>query len=158
MSHVDGQKSLDPYIHFKAGMKDLFRFDQVRLVNILGSIQYGLLYAFVFFFAGIGIESVFPKYNPIAKFKTLASQVTLQCIVIIIVIFYARKLVEAIPGIITFFPKAFNQQNLLRHGFIPYGIDEFKGEAMMSIILIGTSVNLLKKIGRLADLGEMKFL
>ncbi len=158
MSKVPGEKSLDPYTHFTAGMKDFFRFDQVRFVNIFGSIQYGLLYAVVFFFAGIGIESIFPKYSSSASFKTIAIQVILQCILLTIVIFYARKFVEAIPGILSFFPKLFDKNNLLRHGFIPYGVEEYKGEMMMSIILIGTSVNLLKKIGRLAELGEKKFL
>lgn len=158
MSHVDGEKSMNPYIHFRAGMKDFFRLDQVRFVNIFGSIQYGLLYAVVFFFAGIGIESIFPKYNSAANFKTLALQVILQCIVLTIIIFYSRKFVEAIPGILSFFPSIFNKDNLLKHGFIPYGVEEYKGEMMMSIILIGTSVNLLKKIGRMAEIGEKKFL
>ena len=158
MSQVYGQKSLDPAIHFKAGIKDLFRFDKVRLVNIMGSIQYSLLYAIVFFFAGILIESMFPKFNPTASFETLVYEVILQCILTAITIFYARKFVEAIPGLISFFPQTFNSQKLIDHGFIPYGIDEFKGEAMMSIVLIGTEVNLLKKIGRLAILGTKKFL
>lgn len=158
MSHVNGESSLDPYVHFRAGMTDVFRVDQVRLTNILGSIQYGVLYAIVFFFAGIFIESLFPKYIATASFRTLALQVVLQCIVLTIVIFYARKIVESIPGLITFFPKKVDEAKLIAHGFIPYGIEEYKGETMMSIILVGTSVNLLKKIGRLADLGEKKFL
>ena len=73
-------------------------------------------------------------------------------------IFYARKIVESIPGFITFFPKKVDEAKLIAHGFIPYGSEEYKGETMMSIILVGTSVNLLKKIGRLATLGEKKFL
>lgn len=158
MSHVDGEKSLNPYIHFTAGMKDFFRLDKVRLVNILGSIQYGLLYAIVFFFAGIAIESVFPKYSPTAAFRTLALQVLLQCIVLTIVIFYARKFIESIPGLMTFFPNKVDEQKLIDHGLVPYSLDEYKGETMMSIILIGVSVNLLKKIERLAELGEKKFL
>lgn len=158
MSHVDGQKSLDPATHFKAGMKDFFRVDQVRLINILGNIQYGLLYAIVFFFIGILIEQLFPKYSPTASFERLAVEVTLQCIVIAIAIFYARKLVESIPGFASFFPRVFNEQKLLQDGLVPYSIDEYKGETMMSIILVGTSLNLLKKIGRLTVLGVKRFL
>lgn len=158
MSHVDGEKSLDPYTHFTAGMKDFFRLDKVRLINILGSVQYGLLYAIVFFFAGIAIESIFPKYNPTESFRTIALQVLLQCIILTIIIFYARKLVESIPGLMTFFPNKINTEKLIEHGLVPYSLDEYKGETMMSIILVGTSVNLLKKIGRMAELGEKKFL
>jgi hypothetical protein len=158
MSHVQGEKSLDPATHFKAGMKDFFRVDQVRFINILGNIQYGLLYAIIFFFTGIFIEEIFPKYSPTASFKRLAVEVTLQCIVIAIAIFYARKLVESIPGIPSFFPNFFNESKLLQDGLVPYSIAEYKGETMMSIILIGTSINLLKKIGRLTVLGTERFL
>ena len=157
MSHVDGEKSLDPYVHFTAGMKDFFRVDNVRLVNILGSVQYGLLYAIVFFFAGVGIETVFPKYSASATFRTLALQVLLQCIVLTIVIFYARKFIESIPGLMTFFPNKINTEKLIEHGLVPYSLDEYKGETMMSIILVGVSTNLLKKIERLAVLGEKKY-
>ena len=55
MSYVPGDKSVDPRVHFMAGMKDLLRFDKVRLVNILGSVQYGIAYTLAFFIAGIGI-------------------------------------------------------------------------------------------------------
>lgn len=157
MSHVDGERSLNPYVHFKSGMKDFFRVDNVRLVNILGSIQYGLLYAIVFFFGGIFIETLFPKYSPTIGFRTLALQVLLQCIVLTILIFYARKLIESIPGFMTFFPNKVNEEKLIEHGLVPYTLDEYKGETMMSIILVGVSVNLLRKIGRLAVLGEKKF-
>jgi hypothetical protein len=158
MSYVQGSNSEDPRIHFRAGMKDLFRVDEVRLINIWGSIQYGLLYAIAFFFAGICIELMFPPFRANATFETLAYEVILQCIVTIIAIFYVRKLVESIPGLITFFPSIFNRTKLKNNGFIPYGIEEYKGEGMMSLILIGTEVNLIKKIGRLSILGTRRFL
>lgn len=154
MSHVDGELSENPYVHLKAGMKDFIRFDKVRLVNIFGSIQYGLLYAFTFFFAGIGIEALFPLYNPNVPVKTIIWEVLIQCIVIILVTFYARKFIEAIPGIMTFFPNLFDFDKLVSKGFIPYGIDEFKGEVMMSVILIGVEVNLFKKVEYLSALGR----
>lgn len=152
MSHVDGEHSENPYVHFHAGMKDLLRVDTVRLINISGSIQYGLLYAIVFFFAGIAIETLFPKFRANASYSSLVYEILLQCILIIITIFYARKFIEAIPGLATFFPSFINFDKLITKGFVPYGIDEYKGEAMMSLILIGTQINLLKKISRLAIL------
>jgi hypothetical protein len=152
MSHVRGEQSLDPATHFLAGMKDVFRFDTVRFINIVGTVQYGLLYAIVFFFLGIGIERLFPPFRSAATTpNALIGQVLLQCFVITIAIFYVRKFVEAIPGILSFFPSAFNLDKLLDKGYIPYGIDEYKGEMMMSLVLIGTQVNLLKKIGRLVE-------
>jgi hypothetical protein len=150
MSHVSGEKSLDPATHFSAGMKDLFRVDTVRFINIVGTVQYGLLYAIVFFFLGVGIERLFPLFRSGASAQELAGQILLQCFVILIALFYARKFVEAIPGILSFFPSMFQLDKLLEKGYIPYGIDEYKGEIMASLILIGTQVNLLKKIAYLA--------
>lgn len=150
MSHVDGERSENPYIHFHAGMKDLLRFDQVRLLNIFGSVQYGLLYAIIFFFAGITIEYIFPSFRSGAIIQTLINEIILQCIVLIIVIFYVRKFIEAIPGFMTFFPGILDVNSLILKGLVPYGIDEFRGEAMLSLILIGTQINLLKKISLLA--------
>lgn len=59
---------------------------------------------------------------------------------------YVRKIIEAIPGIPSFFPKYFDYTKLLAQGFIPYGIGEFHGNMAINIILIGTQVNLLKKV------------
>jgi hypothetical protein len=151
MSHVRGEQSLDPTTHFLSGMKDVFRFDTVRFINIVGTVQYGLLYAIVFFFLGIGIERLFPPFRSSTRPSELIGQVLLQCFAITIAIFYVRKFVEAIPGILSFFPSAFNLDALLAKGYIPYGIDEYKGEMMMSLVLIGTQVNLLKKIGLLVQ-------
>jgi hypothetical protein len=149
MSHVRGEHSLDPKTHFVAGMKDFFRLDTVRFINIVGTIQYGLLYAIVFFFLGLGIERLFSPFRSNTSIHELIGQILLQCFVLLIAIFYARKLVEAIPGILSFFPSWFNLDKLLEKGYIPYGIDEYKGEIMASVVLIGTQVNLLKKIGGL---------
>lgn len=151
MSHVSGEKSLDPKTHFLAGMEDVFRFDAVRFINIVGTVQYGLLYAVVFFIAGIGIERLFPPFRKSATPSELIGQVLLQCFIITIAIFYLRKFVEAIPGILSFFPSAFNLDKLLEKGYIPYGIEEYKGEMMASLVLIGTQVNLMQKIGKMAD-------
>jgi hypothetical protein len=156
MSHVSGEKSLDPTTHFLAGMKDVFRVDTVRFINLVGTIQYGLLYAVVFFFLGIGIERLFTPFRAGAPPSELVGQVLLQCIVITIAIFYVRKFVEAIPGILSFFPSDFNLDKLMDKGYIPYGIDEYKGEMMLSLVLIGTQVNLLQKIATLAAITSQR--
>jgi len=147
MSYVPGDKSVDPRVHFMAGMKDLLRFDKVRLINILGSIQYGIAYTLAFFIAGIGINFIFPPFTTnYNSLYVLFFSILLQSRVIIIVTFYIQKLIKSIPGIISFFPKYFDYNKLLIHGFIPYGIDEYKGDMSSSIILIGTQINLLKRV------------
>ncbi len=146
MSHVDGDRSTDPVIHFQAGIKDLTRLDKVRFINIVGSIQYGILYSLLFFAVGIAIHLLFP---PLVKGESLHSLffwILLQSLLIIVVTFYSRKLIEAIPGLVSFFPKYFNLQELETKGFVPYGVDEYKGDMASSIILIGTQYRLLEKV------------
>ena len=147
MSYVPGNKSVDPQVHFMAGMKDLLRFDKVRLVNIIGSVQYGIAYTLAFFMTGIAINFIFPPFTTSEQsLHRLFLLILLQCLVIIITIFYVQKLIEAMPGFISFFPQYFDYNKLMAQGFIPYGIDEFKGNMASNIILIGTQVNLLKKV------------
>lgn len=146
MSYVPGQKSEDPKVHFEAGMKDFARLDKVRLINIGGSIQYGIGYCIVFFIIGITLHNIFPALNKSDPLLNTFLWIILQSLVIIVLTFYAEKFVEAIPGIFSFFPKFFDFQKLLAKGFIPYGVDEYKGNMASSIILIGTQYNLLSKV------------
>lgn len=149
MSYVPGDKSTNPRIHFEAGMKDFARFDDVRLINILGSIQYGILYCIVYFIIGLSLDVVFPQFTKKISLMSLGGWILLQCIVIILISFYVRKFVEAIPGIASFFPNIFNEPELITKGFVPYGVDEYKGDMASSIVLIGTQINLFNKIAYL---------
>ena len=159
MSYVPGDKSVDPQVHFMAGMKDLLRFDKVRFVNILGSIQYGIAYTVAFFMAGIGINFIFPPFTTNEpSLSKLFFLILLQSLVIIITIFYIQKLIEAIPGIISFFPQYFDYNKLLTQGLVPYGIDEYKGNMASNIILIGTQVNLLKRVSHFTTEFSKRFL
>ena len=159
MSYVPGDKSVDPQVHFMAGMKDLLRFDKVRFVNILGSIQYGIAYTVAFFMAGIGINFIFPPFTTNEpSLSKLFFLILLQSLVIIITTFYVQKLIEAIPGFISFFPQYFDYNKLLTQGLVPYGIDEYKGNMASNIILIGTQVNLLKRVSHFTTEFSKRFL
>jgi hypothetical protein len=146
MSYVPGDKSTDPKVHFEAGMKDFARIDNVRLINLSGSIQYGIIYSIIYFIVGIGLHVIFPSLEKGISLLSLFFWILLQCLTVIIVTFYVQKFVEAIPGWASFFPNYFNFSKLLEKGFIPYGVGEFKGSMAANIILIGTQVNLLNKV------------
>ena len=151
MSYVPGNKSEDPKIHFEAGMKDFIRLDKVRLINVGGSIQYGILYCISFFIIGVILNATFPQFTKNISLSSLAGWILLQCIALIIVTFYVRKFIETIPGIFSFFPSFFNIRELEQKGFIPYGVDEYRGDLTSSIVLIGTQVNLFHKITYLTN-------
>lgn len=146
MSYVPGSKSEDPKVHFEAGMKDFTRLDKVRLINITGSIQYGIIYCIIYFAIGIALHAIFPPLIKNEPLLNIFLWIVLQSVTIIILSFYVQKFVEAIPGWASFFPKFFDFHKLLAKGFIPYGVGEFKGDMASSIILIGTQYHLLEKI------------
>ena len=158
MSYVPGSKSEDPKIHFEAGMKDFARLDKVRLINITGSVQYGILYSVAFFIVGVGLHYIFPAFTTKISLLSLFGWILLQCLVIIIVTFYVRKFIEAIPGLASYFPNFFNVDILKTKGFIPYGVDEYRGDMASSIVLIGTQYRLLEKIAYLTQEVSKRYL
>jgi hypothetical protein len=146
MSYVPGDKSEDPVVHFIAGMKDFARLDKVRFINITGSIQYGILYSIAYFILGIALHVLFPPLVRSDPLLNIFLWIVLQSLVITVATFYVNKFIEAIPGLPSFFPNFFDFNTLLAKGFIPYGVDEYKGNMASSIILIGTQFRLLEKI------------
>ena len=145
MSYVPGSKSEDPIIHFEAGMEDFVRMDKVRFINIIGSIQYGILYSIIYLIMGIFLNVIFPKLVK-GNLLHVFGWIILQCIAIILITFYVQKFVKAIPGLASFFPTYFDINILHAKGFIPYGISEYSGDIASSLILIVTQINLLEKI------------
>lgn len=149
MSYVVGENSEDPRVHFRAGMKDLLRLDQVRLINISGSIFYGFIYIILFLIIGILLHSIFPITTSSQSLLSLFGWILLHCFVIIISVFYIKKLVKSIPGPITFFPEYLKK--LEQDGLILHGIDEYQGDMAASVIFIGTQYRLLEKIALLTN-------
>jgi hypothetical protein len=149
MSYVVGENSEDPRVHFRAGMKDFLRLDQVRLMNITGSIFYGFIYILLFLIMGIILHSIFPVTTSSQSLSSLFGWILLHCFIIIISVFYIRKLVESIPGPIYYFPEYLKK--LQQEGLILHGIDEYKGDMAASVIFIGTQYRLLEKIALLTN-------
>jgi hypothetical protein len=101
---------------------------------------------FVRFILGVILHSIFPAFTTKISLMSLFGWILLQCLVIIVASFYVRKLIEAIPGLPSFFPNFFDFNTLLAKGFIPYGVSEYKGDMASSLILIGTQIRLIDKI------------
>ena len=127
------QKGYKSYIENR--FDRLTRLDEVRIMKLLESIQYGLGYLFVGFFLGVGTDMLFPVYTPEKDIWTVFSEVILQCIMLIIVVFYCRKIVKVMP-----FVFAFNSKYRVHES------DEYNGEIIIAVVLIGAQINLIKKI------------
>lgn len=127
------QKGYETYIEDRVDR--LTRVDEVRAMELLESIQYGLGYLFVGFFLGVGTDMLFPVYTSEKDAWTVFSEVILQCVTLIVVVFYCRKLVKLMP-----FLFAFNSKYRLHES------EEYHGEIMIAVVLIGVQINLIKKL------------
>ena len=127
------QKGYEEYVEDR--VERLIRVDEFRVMELLESIQYGLGYLFVGFFMGVGTDMLFPVYTSEKDAWTVFSEVILQCITLIIVVFYCRKLVKLMP-----FLFAFNSKYRVHES------EEYQGEMMIAVVLIGVQINLIKKL------------
>lgn len=131
------QKKYNKYIENR--IDKLIRHDEVRLMELLESIQYGLGYFFVGFILGVLTDMLFPIYDPNKDELTVFTEITLQCILLIVVVFYCRKIVKLMPFLFAFTPK-----------YRVHESDEYHGEIMIAVILIGVQINLIKKLDLLS--------
>lgn len=131
------QKKYDKYIENR--IDKLTRLDEVRIMELLESIQYGLGYLFIGFVLGVATDMLFPVYDSTKDPWDVFSEVILQCIMLIIVVFYCRKIVKLMPFVFAFNPK-----------YRVHESDEYHGEIMIAVVLIGVQINLIKKLDLLS--------
>ena len=131
------QKKYNKYVEQR--IDKLTRVDEVRAMEILESIQYGLGYLFVGFFLGVATDMLFPVFDSKKDEWEVFAEVILQCITLIVVVFYCRKIVKLMP-----FVFAFNSKYRVHES------DEYHGEIMIAVILIGVQINLIKKLDLLS--------
>ena len=131
------EKKYNKYIENR--IHTLTRLDEVRIMELLESIQYGLGYLFIGFVLGVATDMLFPVYDSTKEPWDVFSEVMLQCIMLIIVVFYCRKIVKVMP-----FVFAFNSKYRVHES------DEYNGEIIIAVVLIGAQINLIKKIDLLS--------
>ncbi len=122
----------------------LIRFDEIRLNEILESLQYGLGYLIVAFMTGIGLDYIFPQADENKETWKIYFEVLGQALALIIVAFYLRKLVKIVPFFLYYSGSG-------RPTFRAHESSEYQGEFMMSVIFISVQDNLLKKVNILSD-------
>lgn len=128
--------------HTMERIQSLFDMDAIRIMQLLESFQYGIGYIVVSFLAGCGVDLLFPNYDEDQDTRSLFFEIFLQSLVLILVVFYVRKIVKIMPFmfVITEDGKPVAPQ------FRPYEAPEYNGEVMIAVILIGSQFNLIKKI------------
>lgn len=134
--------------HTKDRAISLVRFDEIRVMQLLETVQYGALYFFLGFFLGAGLEVLFPKFNEDEPVQDVISQVLGQSLLFIVLVFYIRKLVKLVPFLFVL------QWDLNGNGKVanykPYRSLEYSGELTIGLVVVSSQINLMKKIDLLS--------
>lgn len=131
--------------HVRTRTEKLLLNNEIRVMELLESIQYGVLYLVVGFVAGVTLDYSFPNYNEQTKTSVLFTEVALQCLLLIILVFYIRKLVKIVPFL---FVIDFTGSG--KTSYKPYEAAEYSGEVIIAIVLLGAQFNLIKKLDLLS--------
>lgn len=133
--------------HIRERSGTLFLNDEIRLMELLESIQYGVLYLLSGFGLGVTLDYSFPAYREDIRTRTLFLEVVFQCLLLIILTYYLRKVIKIIPFL---FMIDIAGTGLGKSKYIPYKTEEYSGELMIAIVLLGTQFTLIKKLDLLS--------
>lgn len=131
--------------HIRERSEKLFLNNEVRVMELLESIQYGVLYLVFGFGLGVFLDYSFPAYNERVKTWPLFLEVSLQCLLLIVLTFYLRKVIKIVP-----FLFMIDTGGKGGSSYKPYESSEYGGEVMIAIVLLGAQFNLIKKLDLLS--------
>lgn len=134
--------------HIQERIRSLFLFNEVRVMELLETIQFGLGYLFVGFTAATILDYSFPHFKEDISTRELFLEVLFQGILLAIAVFYVRKIVKIMPFMFVL------QTDINGDGRVdkyhPYLASEYSGEVMIALVLIGAQFNLIKKLDLLS--------
>jgi hypothetical protein len=105
---------------------------------------------------GVGLDFLFPKFDEDIPLGQLFMEVTLQCLALIVFVFYGRKLVKIMPFLFFFNRSLFGGKGVPKYR--AYESTEYEGEVIIGFVLVATQTNLLKKLDKLSrSLYELMF-
>jgi hypothetical protein len=130
--------------------KSLISTSDIRIMQILELFQYSVVYFFVAFIFGTGLDFLFSGYDENKETWKLIFEVLGQAVLIIIGAFYIKKLVKLMPFV--FYLNVDLDGDGKIQKYAPYRTTEYHGEMMIgAIVFIAVQVNFLRKISLLAD-------
>jgi hypothetical protein len=134
--------------HIQERVRSLFLFNEVRIMELLETIQFGLGYLFVGFIAGTLLDYSFPGYKEDIDTQTLFFEVLFQGILLAIAVFYVRKIVKIMPFMFVLHTDINGDGKIDKYH--PYTATEYSGEVMIALVVIGAQFTLIKKIDLLS--------
>lgn len=111
------------------------------LYSVLELVQYGAIYFFAALGAGVALDTLFPKFESKKQTEQIITEVVLQCLALVVLVFFIRMYVTRIP-ILFVATKGSN--------YVPYATTEYGGEMMMGLVFLGSQMNLVRKIDELS--------
>jgi hypothetical protein len=124
--------------HVKVQFKKLIAVDKIRMHKLLFVAQYGLLYVMIGLLLGSVVDYAFPVYDPEKENTEIMKEIALQTVLIVITVFYARKLVKICPYL-------FNFDNSFSHSHAQK-LSGFDGTIVLALVFVATQTSFLKKI------------
>lgn len=134
--------------HIEERIRSLFLFNEVRVMELLETIQFGLGYLFVGFTAATLLDYSFPSFKEDISTQELFFEVLMQGILLAIAVFYVRKIVKIMPFMFILHTDINGDGKVDK--YIPYMASEYGGEVMIALVMIGAQFNLIKKIDLLS--------
>ena len=134
--------------HVQERIRSLFLFNEVRAMELLETIQFGVIYLFVGFTAATVIDYSFPSYKEDIPTQELFFEILFQGILLAIAVFYVRKIVKIVPFMFVLHGDINGDGKVDKYH--PYISTEYSGEVMIALVVIGAQFNLIKKIDLLS--------
>ncbi len=134
--------------HIQERIRSLFLFDEIRVMELLETVQFGIGYLVVGFFAGTLLDYSFPNYKEDVETKTLFLEVLFQGILLAIAVFYVRKIVKIMPFMFALNTDINGDGRIGKYH--PYLATEYSGEVMIAVVMLGAQFNLIKKLDLLS--------
>lgn len=131
--------------HVRTRTEKLLLNNENRVMELLESIQYGVLYLVLGFVLGVTLDYSFPSFNEQTRTSVLFTEVAIQCLLLIVLVFYLRKIVKIVPFL---FVIDFTGSG--KSSYKPYEAAEYSGEVIIAIVLLGAQFNLIKKLDLLS--------
>jgi hypothetical protein len=142
------EKNASEYISDR--WKSLTSTSDIRIMQILELFQYSVIYFFVAFIFGTGLDFLFANYDENKESWKVLIEVLGQALLIILGAFYIKKLVKLVPFVLYLDIDLDGDGKIQRYK--PYSTTEYHGEMMIgAIVFIAVQLDFLRKISLLAD-------
>ena len=137
----NGEAGVKPFFR---RLKSLIAFGDVRIMQILESLQYGIIYFILGFMIGTMLDTLFPIFDEDAPVEDVITQTILQSVAIIVAVFYTKNIAKLIPFLFVLIWDLDGDGKIA--SYKPYTTSEYDGSIIIGLVLIGSQSNFRRKI------------